>query len=195
MIEHKFPYESFIGGWYIPEKICDDLIEEFKKARENDYTAQGQQKLGNKMYVDKELKDSEDLAIGSSYMENPIGDYRLLLQKCLDQYLEKYEYANNISAFNINEVFNIQYYKPGGSFKNWHCERANKLSHKRVLVFMTYLNDVDDGGTEFYHQNLITSAKKGLTIIWPAEWTHTHKSQISYTKEKYIITGWFSFNE
>ena len=26
MNEHKFPYESFIGGWYMPEKLCDDII-------------------------------------------------------------------------------------------------------------------------------------------------------------------------
>ena len=195
MIEHEFPYESFIGGWYIPEKICDDLIEEFKRARENGYTKQGEQKYDNKLYVDKRYKDSEDLTIDPSYMKNPIGDYRRFLQKCLDQYLEKYEHANKINPFNINEVFNIQYYKPGGGFKIWHSERADKTRFKRVLVFMTYLNNLEDGGTEFYYQNLITSAKKGLTLIWPAEWTHTHKSQISHTKEKYIITGWYSFNE
>ena len=63
----------------------------------------------------------------------------------------------------------------------------------RLLVFMTYLNDVDDGGTDFLYQNLTTQAKKGKTIIWPAEWTHTHKGQISEKKEKYIETGWYNF--
>ena len=58
---------------------------------------------------------------------------------------------------------------------------------------MTYLNDVDDGGTEFMHQNIITPAVKGLTLIWPADWTHAHRGVISKTKEKYIITGWFSY--
>jgi hypothetical protein len=33
---------------------------------------------------------------------------------------------------------------------------------------MTYLNDVDDGGTDFLYQKLTTPAKKGLTLIWPA---------------------------
>ena len=194
MIEHEFPYESFIGGWYIPDTICVNLIEEFKRARENGHTKRGEQERGGKIYVDKEHKDSEDLTIDPSYMENPIDNYRDYLQKCLDQYVKKYEHANKINPYNINEAYTIQYYKPGGGFKNWHSERA-KASYKRVLVFMTYLNDIDDGGTEFYYQNLITPAKKGLTIIWPAEWTHTHKGQISHTKEKYIITGWYSFNE
>ena len=58
---------------------------------------------------------------------------------------------------------------------------------------MTYLNNVKDGGTMFKYQNLTIPAKKGLTLIWPSDWTHTHKGQISNTKEKYIITGWYSY--
>ena len=57
---------------------------------------------------------------------------------------------------------------------------------------MTYLNDVDDGGTEFLYQNLITPAEKGLTLIWPAGFTHTHRGVVSQTKTKYIATGWYS---
>jgi hypothetical protein len=59
---------------------------------------------------------------------------------------------------------------------------------------MTYLNDVPNGGTDFYYYpELNLQAKKGLTIIWPSDWTHTHRGVISKTHEKYIVTGWFSF--
>ena len=34
MIKHDFPKNSFIGGWYIPEQVCDNLIKEFKLNRE-----------------------------------------------------------------------------------------------------------------------------------------------------------------
>ena len=56
---------------------------------------------------------------------------------------------------------------------------------------MTYLNDVPDGGTAFYHQKIETKAEKGLTLIWPSTWTHTHKGIISPTSEKQIVTGWY----
>jgi hypothetical protein len=65
-----------------------------------------------------------------------------------------------------------------------------KQNMDRVLVFMTYLNDVKDGGTHFKYQKVTTPAIKGLTIIWPPDWTHTHKGQISDDK-KIIATGWF----
>ena len=55
---------------------------------------------------------------------------------------------------------------------------------------MTYLNDVEDGGTEFLNQKCEVKARKNLTLIWPADWTHTHRGVISQTKEKTIITGW-----
>ena len=59
---------------------------------------------------------------------------------------------------------------------------------------MTYLNDVDDGGeTEFLYQDVKTKAVKGKTVIFPVEWTHTHRGIPSPTQDKYIITGWFSF--
>lgn len=59
---------------------------------------------------------------------------------------------------------------------------------------MTYLNTVtDEGGTEFLNQELKISAEKGKTVIWPADWTHTHRGVASPTQEKYIITGWLSF--
>ena len=58
---------------------------------------------------------------------------------------------------------------------------------------MTYLNDVKDGGTEFKFQKITTEAKKGLTLLWPSDFTHTHRGQITHNSEKYIVTGWLSY--
>ena len=63
----------------------------------------------------------------------------------------------------------------------------------RHLVFMTYLNDVkDDGQTEFYYQRLKIKPEKGLTLIWPADWTFTHRGIASNSEDKYIVTGWLN---
>ena len=59
---------------------------------------------------------------------------------------------------------------------------------------MTYLNDVVDGGeTEWYYQNIKIKPVKGLTVIWPTDWTYTHRGLTSPTQTKYIATGWFNF--
>ena len=57
-------------------------------------------------------------------------------------------------------------------------------------MFITYLNDVPNGGTEFYYQDYTVRALKGNTVLFPAGLTHKHRGQISDDHEKYIITGW-----
>ena len=32
-------------------------------------------------------------------------------------------------------------------------------------------------------------------LIWPAGWTHFHKSEIAPKETKYIITGWYVYSE
>lgn len=61
------------------------------------------------------------------------------------------------------------------------------------MVFMTYLNNVKDGGTEFLNQKLKTKAEKGLTLLWPSDWTHTHRGIITESQDKYILTGWLNY--
>ena len=108
-------------------------------------------------------------------------------------YAEKFSYIKKNAHFNIREVLNFQHYPIGGGFKVWHCERTGPKRNNRILVFMTYLNTVKNGGTIFKYQNITIPCIKGLTLIWPTDFTHLHKGQISKTKEKYIITGWYNF--
>ena len=60
---------------------------------------------------------------------------------------------------------------------------------------MTYLTDVvgEGGETEFYYQKLKIKPKKGLTLIWPSDWTHTHRGIPAPDEEKVIITGWIHY--
>jgi hypothetical protein len=52
---------------------------------------------------------------------------------------------------------------------------------------------LDQGETEFFHQKIKFKPEKGLTLIWPADWTFTHRGIASLSEEKYIATGWLSF--
>ena len=137
---------------------------------------------------------------GPSYKQDIklIIDYYLALNNCVNRYAHElsqcshdkgHDGGQELCAFyHVTERMNIQHYKPGEGFYAWHHERGEIAMH-RELVFMTYLNDVPDGGTEFLYQDLTTTAKKGKTLIWPANYTHIHRGQISKTQEKYIITG------
>ena len=90
--------------------------------------------------------------------------------------------------------FNIQKYDDGGHFRKLHAERTSLHTLHRVFAWMTYLNDVPEGGeTEFPMYGLKIKPEKGKTLIWPAEWTHAHKGAVVAKGNKYIITGWMHY--
>ena len=66
-------------------------------------------------------------------------------------------------------------------------------SPHRVLVWMYYLNDVNNGGTRFTNFDIDIEAKEGRLVLWAPYWTHIHHGIVSSTKTKYIATGWYSF--
>lgn len=189
--EYILPYDNLIGGFIIPDEVSDEIIEFYKKSKNK---GSGEIISGENITIDKNIKESEDVSFNIKEEIPELRNYFDLLGVCLDRYLQKYRYANEVNNFSLIENTVIQHYPPNGGYKVWHTENTGSiLDRNRHLVFMTYLNDVEDGGTEFLYQNFISPAKKGLTLIWPSAWTHTHKSQVSKKQEKYIITGWYSF--
>ena len=189
MNSYEIPYVSFIGGWFISENICDKVISYFESKSDNHFKGN----VGGKEY-DKDFLDDIRINITKEQLFENLSDYGAALSDCLDEYKKRYVDSDRVNKYSLQNSINIQKYLPGGGYKVWHFEE-NGNTQKRHLVFMTFLNNVDDGGTEFKYQNLTIPAKKGLTLIWPAPWTHTHRGQVSNTKTKYIITGWYNFNE
>jgi hypothetical protein len=173
---------QFIEGWMIDGSICDELID----IHHNWPQTPGM--VGDRR-IDKDTKESMDVSI----MPHEIPQsYHDVLKQCSDDYIELYPNAK-ANGFGVREGTQIQYYKPGGGFKVWHSERGITFpTITRHLVFMTYLNTLEQGGTEFLYQNYTSPAIKGLTLFWPSDWMFAHKSQVSHTEEKYIITGWMN---
>ena len=188
MIEFNLPKRSFIGGWFIDEKICDDLVKFFNNTNQK---GPGEVYYFGEQVVKKDRKDSIETSFDPEADIKEWSNYKTELQKVLNLYLKKYPDANNVAKFGLVEGANLQHYKPDTGYYSWHSERQGISD--RHLVFMTYLNDVDEGGTEFKNQKIKLPAKKGLTTIWPTDWTHTHRGVISKTQDKYIITGWFNY--
>jgi len=187
--KYNLPKNSFIQGWYMPEKICDSLINYFKNNKEKAKPGVIYNKGNNT--TDKKIKNSLDINLDNNPFNQDVYEYRLQLQEILNLYIKEYPEVHNLDNFIIENV-NLQWYPKKGGYKEWHSERGSKYNMDRVLVFMTYLNNVKNGGTYFKYQDTHTPAIKGLTLIWPPDWTHTHKGEIS-NSEKMIATGWFKF--
>ena len=186
--DYGFPEDTFIGGWFIPHNICDDLIQLFKDNKEH----QKQGVIGGPFNVNKEQKNSTDLGLHPEYNNPAFMEYKEALKHCCQRYEEKYPEVKSFHKYGMIEGANIQYYPPGGGYFAEHCERTSRMEN-RCLVWMTYLNDLPEAGTHFKYQDTTAPGLKGLTLIWPTDFTHTHRGVISKTKEKYIITGWMGY--
>ncbi|OUU35587.1 MAG: hypothetical protein CBC16_10710 [Verrucomicrobia bacterium TMED56] len=180
--EKGIPYESFIYGKYMPSEICDDLLQGYKKNIK--HAIPGRTSGG----VNPDVKDSLDLRLHPN--DSMFFEYKHHLANMIKEYQDLYE--TSWRAVDIVENIVLQYYKPGQGFKQMHCERLDHRVANRMLVFMTYLNTVKDAGTEFKFQKITTQAKKGLTLLWPSDYTHYHRGVINNKHSKYIITGWLS---
>ena len=177
--------DDFIYAYVMKDlTLCDKLIEYYKnddKYKRRGITAgYGQNKV------------STDVTIGANIVHPvPVAYMKELCAVGLQNYTERYPH---FSPMGIKEPWNIQHYKPKEGYFNWHCERSSYMSDQRALVFMTYLNDVNDGGeTEFYYQKRKIKPVKGKTIIWPTDFTHLHRGVTSPTEHKIIATGWFNY--
>lgn len=186
----------FVAGWLLDDvSICDELIDFWRTHPE--YQRQGVAGFqDDPTGVATNFKDSTDITLTTQNPPPVLEKYGHQLKTVMECYKEKFYWAGAYGSFALMEPVNIQQYKPGGGFKQWHTERTESHfpSVTRHLVFMTYLNDVEDQGeTEFFYQQIKVKPQKGLTLIWPADWTYTHRGVPSPTEEKFIITGWYNF--
>ena len=172
----------------IDKKLCDKLIKYFENS---DKKFKGT--TGPEIY-DPKLKQTTEIFF--TPQDNYFEEYALELQSVTSEYMKKYKYSDHTqNAWRLDPIIKIQKYSKGEGYHVWHNENTGSPdTNKRHLVFMTYLNDVIKGGGEtgFLYQKLKIKPKKGLTLVWPAIWTHTHKGHI-VKSDKYIITGYYNF--
>jgi len=175
---------TFIAIDQISDEACDQVIQAFNILDPH----QGMISDG----VNENIKKSYDLNIPPNFA---LKKYQEELIEIKNQYVKYFQVEEHIDKLSIIEHMNIQKYPKGGAFFGTHCDRGVSGANKyRELVFMTYLNDVNHGGeTQFFNQNVVIKPKKGLTVFWPAGWTHVHRGLPSSTDEKMIITGWFNY--
>ncbi|MCL1037668.1 2OG-Fe(II) oxygenase [Shewanella submarina] len=97
-------------------------------------------------------------------------------------------------------TINIQKYEQAkGGYPHWHSEQFPQAGHNealhRVVLYMFYLNDVEEGGeTEFFYQGRKVRPTKGTMVIAPAAFTHSHRGNKPLSGDKYIATSWIMFN-
>jgi len=181
----------------LSQQECDAVIDYFESNKERHFggTIGGNQihdpkkKIDTELFLDlREFVEDKRLEPVAKALYNAWGEYR-----------QTYPFLNQISAWHISHIFKIQRYNPNEAYFVEHCENGGSVDgemERRLIALMVYLNTVTDGGqTHFPTQNISFSPKVGDILMWPAYWTHSHHGISSPTQTKYIITGWYVFND
>ena len=183
----------FIGCWNLENnKLCNEITNFFEHNK-------NLQKPGvSGMGKDPKIKKTTDIAVHPNDLKKPkfeiLKQYISELHKCFLDYQNQWPFLKTMLKTVYVPSFNIQKYSRGGHFASLHSERTTLNTLHRLFAWMTYLNDVSDGGqTNFSHYGIKIKPEIGKTLIWPAEWTHAHTGEILKSGTKYIVTGWIHF--
>lgn len=193
----------YINEFSLSKEVCIDLIEMFEN---EDRKYEGVTHGG----LQKNIKDTKDFIIPEN--EPKWYNYYQLFHNELMHNLEKYlnKLNQNPSFKNINQntnkiykhledakmsysVFMMQRYLINEGRYVYHNDFSVDLKNKknRVITYLWYLNDVEEGGeTDFPDLNLKIKPKAGQLLFFPATWDFPHCGKMPISSNKYIVTGW-----
>ncbi|NVJ50440.1 MAG: 2OG-Fe(II) oxygenase [Gammaproteobacteria bacterium] len=141
-------------------------------------------------------------AVSPSIQDPKTGQVRTITHQDIQQ-MGDADVSNLIqSIYRLDDV-NMQYYqKAKGGYHHWHSEHfphpvdQGQRSLHRVLLWLIYLNDVEQGGeTEFYFQQAKVKASKGSLVLAPCGFTHTHRGCVPESSDKYVLASWLMYKD
>jgi hypothetical protein len=195
-------YKDFLGIYHnvYEPGFCKHIIDEFEFYAESNKTYNRKQHENMESFAKDDTLFFYDMRnldnIKSFETKNGNRDtikyFNIGLQAVFDIYATKFSI---LRLFNLSSTtMKVQRTDPGQGYHLFHCENMDLLSQSRTLVFMLYLNDIEEEGgeTEFLYQKLRIKPKENTMLIWPADWTYTHRGNtVLGPTSKYIVTGWF----
>lgn len=170
---------------------CERFIQVYDVAEASGMTMTRQEREGA---LPSQKKD------GSCFVSNFNFEHSSEAASFTDKFWEKIHphYANAFpeslnDSSNEYKIYTIKLQKTRKSegYHVWHYESGARRACHRLMAWVLYLNDVEEGGeTEFLYQSRRVSAKQGRFVLFPAAYTHLHRGNPPLSNDKYIATGW-----
>ena len=193
--EKTVSIQNFMGVYdnYITEQECNRAIELFEQEDKLNRTLNRQ--LGEQAPVSRK-QDQQFFASGRN-IEIWHDALRLLIAN-FDIAFKHYAENTGVYSYVSSDLFytslKIQKTLPTEGYHVWHIEHGKGFDNEaRVLVYVIYLNDVEEGGeTEFLYFSKRVKPKKGRIVIFPATFPYVHRGNPPISGEKYILTSWLN---
>jgi len=175
------------------KEFCASVIDIFERMHAERLTTS--QRGLNRNSDDRVMYDWSPHSQMHYYHHDLVKEFYQTLHKNYINYAEKYEILNELSPHSPKGMC-VQRTSESQGYHIWHCESSGNVSSSRVLAYTLYLNDVEEGGdTEYIYQKIKIQPETGKLVIWPAFFTHPHRGNPVYSGYKYIITGWYTYDQ
>ena len=191
----KTTIQNFIGIFEdaYSKEYCEQLIKDYDTAIKAGY---GLTRQDNET-VSKIQKTDTQLFNPYNNIQIPLENVKLFNDifwgECYSIYAKEIAILQDLGKHS-NYHFKMQKTGLKEGYHIWHCEAGNRNHSLRVLFWILYLNDVEEGGeTEFLYQSMRVKPKAGTLVIAPSSFTHTQRGNPPLSNEKYIVTGWTEF--
>ena len=194
-MEINVTLDKFVGVFEnaFSKEYCEGLIKNYDTAIEAGFgkTRQETEEFNKLQKADTQLYN--DLNNIQVPIPNIAEFIKVFWEKCYPIYEQEFAALKRSGRHNIYS-FKMQKTNLREGYHIWHYESCDRTICNRVLTWMLYLNDVEEGGeTEFLYQSMRVKPKQGTLVIWPAAFTHTHRGNPPLSNVKYIVTGWTEF--
>lgn len=175
----------FVYDNVLAKDTCQTIINSFEASEEKTIgkTASGisNKKKSTELYIDPnhkkwELIDNLLFEIFGEYSQDYLSHFPWFNPKCQD-----------VGYF-------VKKYEQGIGYFNAHVDVSLKKNANRFLVFILYLNTVEDGGeTEFTNMGVKITPVAGRLLIFPPMWMFPHRGEMPISSHKYTVNTFFVF--
>ena len=193
--EKTVSIQNFMGVYdnYITEQECNKAIELFEQQDKLRSTLNRQ--IFEQTPVSR--KQDQQFFAGGSNIKIWHEELKVLIANvdiAFKHYAENTGVCSYVGSDLLYTALKIQKTLPTEGYHVWHIEHGPGYDNEaRVLVYVIYLNDVEEGGeTEFLYFSKRVKPKKGRIVIFPATFPYVHRGNPPISGEKYIITSWLN---
>jgi Rps23 Pro-64 3,4-dihydroxylase Tpa1-like proline 4-hydroxylase len=201
----------YLNNKSISNELCENIIYMFNNEKKGKYEGITSNGLTKSVKITTDLVINKNNNTTFSEEWNKIYDYldkelsrnvKIYIEKLKEMIISGTKEVNSkYTVFSVNylttESFMLQKYDKGiGKFTyhdDFRCDWLNKKY--RVITFLWYLNDVEEGGETEIWDNFLVKPEAGKLLLFPASWVFPHRGKMPISHDKYIITGWLYLNE
>ncbi|WP_083490725.1 2OG-Fe(II) oxygenase [Stenotrophomonas humi] len=172
----------------LPADLCSKLIESFTTL------ARFQQRNGRGIRAGLDDSAWTELDVSKLSDAGFLAFFRQLISQSLQRYNADVGLPIAVPDSPLLSPLILKRYRAGDEEKfQTHFDSINDVCD-RYLVFLWYLNDVEEGGqTWFPGLHTGVAPRAGRLLMFPPYWMYAHQGQASPHQDKYILSTYLRF--